>query len=101
MRQISIRFDDERDAVLWAAIQAIPAGRRNTQLKTMLAAAFGMGGADVLQRLDSLDRRLAAWESGMPTPPAPSSAPLTSATGPAATPAGWKDSLAKLGVFDD
>lgn len=99
MRQISIRFHDEHDAVLWAAIQAIPPGRRNTQLKQMLAAALSRD--EVLQRLEALERRLAEWESGNGPIPAPSPAPLTSAPDPALTPPGWKESLAQFGAFED
>ena len=101
MRQLSIRFDDERDAALWAAIQAIPPGRRNAQLKQMLAAAFGMGSAEVLQRLDALERRMDSWAAGTPAPQVSGPAPLTEAAGPPGTPPGWKESLAALGVYDD
>lgn len=101
MRQLSIRFDEERDAALWAAIQAIPTGRRNAQLKDMLSAAFGMGGADVLQRLAELERRMTAWESGAHAVPVPNLTPQPEGTGPAGTPPSWKESLAALGVYDD
>lgn len=97
MARITIRIDEVADTALWVAIQTIPTGQRNAQLKRILADGFRLGDAEVLQRLDALEQRMAAWEAGTPAS-APSS--LASATCPA-TPPSWKESLAQLGAFDD
>ena len=100
MPQITIRIDEATDAELWAAIQAIPLGQRTARLKRILETGFRVNAADILQRLNALERRMDAWEAGI-HPQAPSVAPLPEVTGPALTPPGWKDSLAKLGAFND
>ena len=101
MPQITIRIDEAADAELWAAIRAIPAGQRTARLKRILAIGFRIGDAEILQRLEALERRMAEWESGTRTPQPPSPAPMASTPDPALTPPGWKDSLAKLGAFND
>ena len=101
MPQITIRIDEATDAELWAAIRAIPVGQRTARLKRILETGFGVNTADILQRLNALERRMDAWEAGIHTPQAPSVASQPEVTGPALTPPGWKDSLAKLGAFND
>lgn len=103
MGQITIRFDEHKDTALWAAIQAIPSGQRTAHLKRLLETGLRMGQRDVLQRLDDLERRLAAWEQGGAPPQSLHPAPQAPATkdSPVTIPPGWKDSLAQLGAFDE
>lgn len=100
MSRITIRFDDVVDGSLWAEIQSIPPGQRNAQLKRVLAVGFTLRGNDVLQRLETLERRMAEYEAGQRTTAgAMPASPATS--GPTGTPPSWKESLAALGVYDD
>lgn len=98
MARITIRFDDETDSQLWAAIQSIPPGQRNAQMKRLLEFGFRLREGDVLQRLETLERRMTGWESGMRMVPAPTARPEPASAG---TPPSWKESLAALGVYDD
>ena len=101
MSRITVRFDDETDSELWAAIQSIPPGQRNAHLKRLLEFGFRLREGDVLQRLETLERRMAEYEAGLRTTPAPNPTSSPAGTGPAGTPPRWKESLAALGVYDD
>jgi hypothetical protein len=99
--QLTVRFDPDADAPLWAAIQAIAPGQRNAQVKRLLAAALGLDESGLAVRLAALEQRVAALEAGtrsaaLPGPLEPAVPPPT----PAAPP-GWKASLAQLGVFEE
>lgn len=101
MSRITIRFDEDIDSDLWAAIQSILPGQRNAQLKRVLEVGFRLRGNDVLQRLETLERRMAEYEAGLRTTPASNPPSPPAVTGPAGTPPSWKESLAALGVYDD